>query len=111
MGNLLLRNKNRGINTTQNDVCEKLDINKLIVLVDILRFENEKLKEDLDSKINTNNLLEEKLSKYITLSEKLEEMISIENEYWRVSDVKDYVKNDHDEFINFHYLTNKQENT
>lgn len=104
MGNLLLRNKNRGINTTQNDVCEKLDINKLIVLVDILRFENEKLKEDLDSKINTNNLLEEKLSK-------LEEMISIENEYWRVSDVKDYVKNDHDEFINFHYLTNKQENT
>lgn len=101
MGNLLLRNKNRGINTTQNDVCEKLDINKLIVLVDILRFENEKLKEDLDSKINTNNLLEEKLSK-------LEEMISIENEYWRVSDVKDYVKNDHDEFIKFHYLTNKQ---
>ena len=80
MGNLLLRNKNRGINTTQNDVCEKLDINKLIVLVDILRFENEKLKEDLDSKINTNDLLEEKLSK-------LEEMKSIENEYWTVSDV------------------------
>ena len=106
MGITLSRNINRelcDINYIDDIITETKDINKLVVLIDILRLENEKIKQELEKKIVLNNQLEEELSNSIILSKNLEERIAIENEYWKVNDFKEDVKKDHNEFINFHY--------
>ena len=108
MGNSLLRNKNNHpIQCNSNSHLTNSDtqnVDKLIVLIGILRLENEKLKHDLNNKIIANQTLESQLSKYVTLSRNLEERIAIENEFWNICDLKDFVKHDHNEFINNYYI-------
>ena len=108
MGNSLLRNKNKHHDIQYGDShltnTDTQDVDKLIVLIGILRLENEKLKHDLNNKIIATQTLETQLSKYVTLSRNLEERIAIENEFWKICDLKDFVKNHHNEFVNNYYI-------
>jgi len=107
MGNLLSLSRRKKTETTTTSFSDNYDSyekEKLYVLIDLLRLENDKLKTELDNKITSNNHLEDKLSKYVNLSTNLEDRLALENRFWDVCDLKDYVKNDHNEFINSYYI-------
>jgi hypothetical protein len=101
MGNLLIRKKKYN---AANNVNE---LENLQILVQVLRLENEKLKSDLNNSIIKHNDIEEKLQKYMTLSSNLQNRIGLENSFWDLCDYSPAIKDDHNNFINSHYLESR----
>jgi len=89
-----------------NDSEHEPEYDRFNILIKVLMLENEHLKKELNEKIISINIVKNKLENYINLSKNLENRLNLENSFWDNCDLKDYVKDDHNDFINSHYLHN-----
>lgn len=83
MGNLLSR--------------QKKEFENLQIHLQLLELENKKLKSELID-------IEDKLQNYITLSNNLQDRLTLENSFWDMCDYTPTIKDDHNNFINSHYI-------